>query len=138
MFRPLSLLLLVLLSGCSKTQDELIGTWVAADPGFPGIVTPQLIFSPDGTGRVVNGAVQDMQMNWRRLDRARFTFSQANGATWAGCLAEGRVYIRVPSPPSQDGRARRSRYQVYRRPGAWHDKLVFRERSRPSGLACRP
>jgi len=97
MFRSCCLLLAALLCGCSKSGDELIGMWVWACPGFPDHMTPRITFSPDGTGLVENEVVGVRQMHWRRLDQGRFTLTQASGVTWAGCLSDGAINIRLPS-----------------------------------------
>jgi len=133
MFRLCSLLLVLLLCGCSEKQDDLTGMW-EVPVRFPGMSPPQITFSADGTGRVRNAVVGEIPMNWRRLDRGRFTLTQADGATWAGCLSEGEINLR--EPVRTNGRGRIFRYhRVYAR----HGGLVFREKTRSSpGLTCIP
>jgi len=133
LFRGWLLLLALLLCGCAKRENDLIGTWVV--PGHSStIVLPRLTFSPDGTARLARDRMADIQMTWRRLDQERFTLTQADGATWAGCLAEGELNIREPDPPD-----RRARIFRFGRAPIRYGRLVLQESSGYSGrLTCHP
>lgn len=123
MLRLSSLLLFALLCGCSDGEDELIGTWTA--PKFHGTVGQQITFSPDGTAVVQRDRSHPLQMNWRRLDRERFTLALPDGETWRGCLAQGVINVRMPHAV---GRARIHLLVRHSRDG----------RSASPGPTCRP
>lgn len=125
MFRPFFLLLVVLLCGCSKEEDDLIGIWMA--PRLPGMVSARITFSPDGTALVQFDRRRDIQMNWQRHDQGRFTLTQADGATWVGCLSDGEINIREPVQTNRRGRIHR-----YRRVQTLSGRLVFREKTSSS------
>jgi len=131
--RSLGLLLAVLLCGCSSRADDLVGTWVS--PGIPGVLSPtHVILSPDGTGRVLNDRLRNLQVTWRRLDQQRFTLAQVDGETWPGCLADDAIIVRV-----RYDRNERPRLFRYQRARTWHGRTIPPERADSSqGLPCIP